>query len=379
MDANRSQTSHQPPLRAVILTALAVEYMAVRRHLSDLKEEIHPRGTIYERGTFWAKGQRWEVSLVEIGPGNPQAALEAERAIGHLEPSVLFFVGVAGGIKDVRLGDVVAANKIMSYEFGKAEKTFRSRADGGLLSYHLVQRARAKGRKNDWLQRLGDSAPNRTPRVFVGPIAAGEKVVGSTESPIWERLRATYGDVLAVEMEGYGVLRAANASSDVKALVIRGISDLIEGKSEADAAGWQEIASHHASAFAFEVLAKWTPASRLAPIPTPSTQRSDMTPQRLPSKALTFTERAKLVQYLLAIPHMANREQRGTVLAQLRAEISTNIKHNPTDKTHIFNVVNTCLGYPRGMQELRDVLQFFESDSIPMQRFEQVLNRLLAG
>ena len=30
------------------------------------------------------------------------------------------------------------------------------------------------------------------------------------------------------------------------------------------------------------------------------------------------------------------------------------------------------------MQELRDILQFFENDSIPMQRFEQVLNRLLS-
>lgn len=260
MPSSKSQQSDPPPLRAVILTALRVEYMAVRAHLTDLKEKMHPRGTIYERGVFWANEQMWEVGIVEIGAGNPQAALECERAIQHFDPSVIFFVGVAGGIKDVGLGDVVIADKIMGYESGKAKDQFQPRPDGGYLSYALVQRARAEGRKNDWLQRLGDYLPNRAPSVLIGAIAAGQKVVGSTKSETWRLLRSTYGDVLAVEMEGHGFLRAIHASQQVDALVIRGISDLIEGKSESDAAGWQEMASRYASAFAFEVLAKYTPA-----------------------------------------------------------------------------------------------------------------------
>lgn len=241
--------------RAVMLTALPIEYMAVRIHLTDLREEMHPQGTIYERGKFIANGKSWEVGIVEVGAGNASAGVEAERAIAYFNPSVILFVGVAGGIKDVAIGDVVAATKVYGYESGKAKQKFQPRPDLGLSTYSLIQRARAESKKSDWLQRL-TSAPASNPCVFVAPIAAGEKVVASSKSNVFKFIQLNYGDAVAVEMEGRGLLQAAHANHQVSALVIRGISDLIDGKSEADAGGSQEMAARHASAFAFEILAK---------------------------------------------------------------------------------------------------------------------------
>ena len=175
---------------AVILTALAVEYQEIRKHLIHLHEETHPQGTIYERGTFsLSPGQSWDVGIAEIGKGNISAARESERAINYFRPQVILFVGIAGGMKDVQLGDVVAAIKVYSYRSGKVTTTFRLRPNVVNVPYRLEQQLRAEARKPDWLRRIGESPPERTPRVFVGPIAAGEKVLASIDSVEWRFLK----------------------------------------------------------------------------------------------------------------------------------------------------------------------------------------------
>ena len=240
----------------VILTALSVEYEAVRDHLSQVAEETHPQGTVYERGTFGTGSYSWEVGIAEIGAGNPGASMEAERAIGYFDPEVILFVGIAGGLKDVAIGDVVAATKVYGYESGKATLSFQPRPDVGRSAYRMTQRARAESRRNDWLKRRRRAVRDPVPQALVKPIAAGEKVIASTRSTVHKFIRTSYGDAVAVEMEGRGFLEAAYANQSVDALVIRGISDLVDGKETSDASGYQEIAARHASAFAFEILAK---------------------------------------------------------------------------------------------------------------------------
>jgi nucleoside phosphorylase len=238
---------------AVILTALPVEYYAVRKHLTNLQEVMHPQGTIYERGIFSGK-ESWNVGIAEVGAGNAGTAVEAERAINYFKPDILLFVGIAGGIKDVAIGDVVVATKVYGYESGKVgREKFLTRPSVGQSAYALVQRAKREAGKDDWMSRLiGDLTTK--PRVFVAAIAAGEKIVSAKTSGVFEFLRSSYNDAIAVEMEGYGFMSAAFAYPNIQSIVIRGISDLVDDHTDDD--NRQEKAAAHASAFAFEMLCK---------------------------------------------------------------------------------------------------------------------------
>jgi nucleoside phosphorylase len=254
---------------AVILTALGVEHKAVEAHLKPLgqsprlSEEIHPNGTIYTQGQFKAHNCNWNVAIAQIDMGNASAAMEAVRAIERFQPRVVLFVGVAGGIKDVKIGDVVAASVVYGYECGKLidDRTL-PRPKLGEADYDLKQRAQAEARKDDWREQIrsgATSSETTSSTVYVKPIAAGEKVIASRKAEVYDYLREYYDDAIAVEMEGIGFLKATQQVKNVSAMVIRGISDLINGKNDdlvEPEQIRQEKAARHASAFAFEILAK---------------------------------------------------------------------------------------------------------------------------
>ena len=243
---------------AVVLTALPVEYDAVKAHLSNLKEDVLKQGTIFEVGEFQTSQGPWKVAVGQlVDPGNDEAAVETERAISHFKADVALFIGIAGSLKDAKLGDVVAATTVYGYEYGKEIDggKFLPRGLVGSSTYRIIQRAKFESGRPDWTRRLGDTPGELT--VHVKPIAAGSKVLASTEGEAYTFVRQQYSMCYAVEMEGLGFLKATRANPDVEALVVRGISDLIEGKNEGDEPARQHAAARNASAFAFEVLAKF--------------------------------------------------------------------------------------------------------------------------
>lgn len=249
--------------RVLIVTALALEFLAVRAHLQDVKEKELPLGMIADSGRFEAGSRSWVVSVIETGMGNERAALETERAIQALDPQLVLFVGIAGGIKgDVGLGDVIVPYKVYTYDYGKDGDRFNSRPEAPEPSYRAFQRALAVGRDDAWHRsiRVPDhlALSRNPPRVSSKAIAAGGKVVAGLESRTASLIREHFSDAAAVEMEGYGFLRALHAHPDRQALVIRGISDLVDHKVATDAQGWQSIAAANAAGFAFAFLSRFS-------------------------------------------------------------------------------------------------------------------------
>ena len=89
-----------------IFTALPIEHQAIQAYIKDVREEIHPQGAIYTRGRFTTTHSSWDIAIIGTGVGNRGATLEGERAVNYLQPDLILFVGVAGGLKDVQIGDV---------------------------------------------------------------------------------------------------------------------------------------------------------------------------------------------------------------------------------------------------------------------------------
>jgi nucleoside phosphorylase len=244
---------------AVLITALDVESRAVAEQLDQAPGDLslrEVRGTVYETGTFSGRRGRWRVAVAEAGPGNTAAGVELERAAAAFCPDIALFVGIAGGLKDVELGDVVAADAVYDYETVKETRTgILPRIKTQSPSYRLVQYARAVARKAEWPRRVRPVPPPEPwPRAMVRPIAAGSKLVADDRSRTAQLLRAQCSDALAVEMEGYGFLHGAYLNASLEALVVRGISDHLAGKGEANDRLEQPRAARHAAAFAFELL-----------------------------------------------------------------------------------------------------------------------------
>jgi nucleoside phosphorylase/phosphohistidine swiveling domain-containing protein len=249
----RSGKKSSKQLTCVIITALRVEALAIRAFVRDLQDQTDDAGVVFERGTYESHSQSWRIVLCTAGKGNTRAAVITTKAIELFAPNLVMFVGVAGGLKDVAIGDVVVADKVYEYASGKETETgFQPRPDVKTPPFRLVQQAQAVARDSAWLGKLPTGKVNSA-RAHVGPIAAGEVVIASSKTSLYQQLRMTYSDALAVEMEGSGVLAAAYVS-DQPALIVRGISDLLDAKDISDAEGSQELASRNASLFAIALL-----------------------------------------------------------------------------------------------------------------------------
>lgn len=235
----------------VILTALNLEYDAVRAHLTDLRNHVLSSGTRFEVGKV--AGTKCRIALGLTGKGNQPAGVLAERAIHEFSPAATLFVGVAGALWDgIPLGDVVVATHVYAYHGGTSEDdALSARPRVWEVEHGLSQLAMQVARSDTWARRLG--IDSQRPDIRFGTIAAGEIVQNSRVSNEARWLRAHYNDALAIEMESAGVVQAGHLNNSVVG-VVRGISDMANGTKNGNTdADCQPHAAANAAAFAVQL------------------------------------------------------------------------------------------------------------------------------
>lgn len=243
------------------MTALPLEHAAVLEHLVDVRAHRHPSGTVFDVGAV-AGHPAHRLALAQTGQGTTAAATLTERANTEFNPAAMVFVGIAGGLREwLAIGDVVMATKIYSYQGGRSEDDeFLVRPSAWSVAHRLDQEARRLPRGKAWHSFLPGQAQGNTPEVHFEAIAVGDVVLNSRRSELARRLRTSYNDAVAVDMESSGFAHAAHLGDQVRAVAVRGISDYADGsKAATDREGGQLLAARNAAAFAIALVAALDP------------------------------------------------------------------------------------------------------------------------
>ena len=238
----------EPQPTVLVLTALPLEYAAVRAYVEQRQERVHPDGTRVEQGQL--ADTAWQVAIVELGVGADRAAALTSQLINWLHPQAVLFVGVAGSLKkDIEIGDVVVGTQVYEIHGGKQTP------EGFLVRPKALPGSHA-------LEQAARSAVRDMPdvRAHFVPIATGDVVLADAKSEIARFIRSNYNDAGAIEMEGSGALQAAHLNGQLDALVVRGISDRAnDDKSDDDASGSQQRAAKQAALVTVALLRKHRP------------------------------------------------------------------------------------------------------------------------
>jgi nucleoside phosphorylase len=253
--------TQQTPVDFAIITALEKEVKAVVRRLEnhEIKRFEDRDIRTYHLGTIpiYGQVQPYRVVVVTLpSMGNVSAANAVTDTISQWQPRFVLMVGIAGGIPqdDLDLGDVVIAEQVVGYDYGKVtDQGIKPRDRVYPASSLLLDRVRNFWDET-WTQRVNIARPSNAARAlskaFVGPIASGNKVVASTE--FRDQLLKHWPKLIAVEMESEGVLAAVFDRPQIRGtLVIRGICDMADKRKADD---WQEYAADIAAAYTISLL-----------------------------------------------------------------------------------------------------------------------------
>jgi nucleoside phosphorylase len=238
--------------KVLIATALPLEREAVMRHLSaasydpDLFADVAP----------WpADNPLFEVYVFTTGAGNLSALAAMLRAVSKgVAPTLAFFTGVCGAVKDSAIGDVVYGTKVYYYEGGKEEAGMVHARPNALLTEEALVQMAIRVADKAWQPETG--ADGVMPRATPAVIGSGELVLASTADGAanYKLIKSAYNDTQVVDMEAYGFMKAMDQADVKLAMVIRGVSDQIAGKGTADARGSQPLAMRNAAAFLFALI-----------------------------------------------------------------------------------------------------------------------------
>ena len=217
-----------------IIVAEEKELNAVKDIMESI-EEIN----IYEKVFYKGLIENKNVVVVKSNVGKVNSARSSQMLIDKFNPSLVINVGTAGSVDNrLEIGDVVVANTLVQYDFDVTPF----------------------GRKLGEIENVGESIKVKENLlslfdgmdVTIGCIASGDKFIVNNEEK--NNIRNIF-NALCVEMEGASIAQVCYLNN-VPFLVIRSITDKLDGSSKVDFEEFLESSSKKASNILKEILKK---------------------------------------------------------------------------------------------------------------------------
>jgi adenosylhomocysteine nucleosidase len=199
-----------------VITVIPVETRSVRELLG-----LRPRPDGFAVGD----GSPRVVSVQAHGQGQGSAMAAARRLDDAFAPRVLLLAGIAGGIRDLVLGDVLVATRVVCYDLHKqTDSGTRHRGRGWQAPIEVCRSV------DGFFADRGEPAAFGGFVARGGLIGSGNAVVASEHADARRFLTSFSDKVLAVDMEADGLGQYCHEADGLGWAVVRGISDYADAR-----------------------------------------------------------------------------------------------------------------------------------------------------
>lgn len=217
-----------------IIVAEEKELIAIKEIMNDI-EEIK----IFEKIFYKGQIENKNVIVVKSNVGKVNSARVCQILIDKFNPGLVINVGTAGSVDNrLEIGDVVVADKLYQYDF---DVTPFGRKIGEIENIGEYLKT-----DNTLLELFNDLD------VVIGSIASGDKFIVNIDEK--NNIRKVFNAV-CIEMEGASIAQVCYLCK-VPFLVIRSITDKLDGSSKIDFETFLESSSKKAVNILKEIIKK---------------------------------------------------------------------------------------------------------------------------
>lgn len=221
-----------------IIFAMKEELDALLNVLTLVKEY-----SIFDLTFYECKLDNKEIVLVESGIGKVNSARTTQILIDNMKVDYIFNIGVAGGISEkVSVCDIVIGDKLVQHDF---DITPFDHEKGYIPNIGIYLNS------DEYLINLAKDIKTDS-NVYVGTIASGDIFVN--DSKMSNKINSKF-NALCCEMEGASISQVCYLSH-IPFLVIRSISDSVNGNNELTYNDFLLLSSKMVAKFMIELLNK---------------------------------------------------------------------------------------------------------------------------